>query len=102
MTHFSARGLAAGYARGRQHIQKLNTDRARFEFLLNLWQAWRFNGLALPVVEAAFVCRLLAEVNEEAPDIFCGDANICDSLRRKYLSQLESLEPAWANIAAKN
>jgi hypothetical protein len=89
-TTLHSRTLAGGYARGRQRLQKLNADRRRFEFILDLWRAWCFRGgsataaIQLTIIEAGFLCRLVAETNEETPEIHPGDANICDSLKRKF------------------
>ena len=74
------------YEADRARVRKLIADRARFEFILDLWRAWRVdeNSLALTECEQAFCCRIVAETNEETPELHPGDANICDSLRRKY------------------
>jgi hypothetical protein len=87
-SHIQSRGLAAGYAAGRAQVRKLIEDRARFEFVLDLWRAWCVSETspALTEVEQAFCCRIVAETNEESPDLHPGDANICDGLKRKYNS----------------
>jgi len=86
--NFFGRQLAAGYAAGRARIRRLNADRARFIFLCQLAQHALRSGIWLSRLEIAFITRLLRETNHDVPELFCGDANICDSLRRQYEPRL--------------
>ena len=92
MGNFFARGLAAAYRRGRSRVRQFNADRERHEFIERLFHAMTGNGFPLTHIEAQFVCRMIAELNEAAPALHPGDANICDSLKRKYVERLLQLE----------
>lgn len=77
-------GRAGGYYAGRMHVRKLNEDRERFDFISGLLGRLARGGLSMDEVEAEFVCRIVAETNEDVPVLQHADANICDKLRKKY------------------
>lgn len=79
-----SRGLAAQYAHGRALIRKQNENARRLDGINALLAAAVHDQIHLTETELDFVLSLNRETNPEAPDIFCGDAVICDSLCRKY------------------
>ena len=89
--NFAGRGLAAGYAAGRAQVRKLNADRERADFIaLCAQKSFTASGL-MTDVENGFVTRIWGELQAQSvPNIFSGDANIIDSLRRKYQARLKA------------
>jgi hypothetical protein len=99
------RYLARSYAAGRKRISvclkethnQLNRDRARYRFLERLREAELQAAVELTAIEAEFCARIIRETDFIVPELFSGDANICDSLRRKYAQAIkQSAQPSGA------
>lgn len=83
-----ARSMASSYSSGRARIRKLNADMERLQFIERLFDACHDLRIIPTDTEADFIFRVVAETDSKVPVIHDGDANICDSLRRKYESKL--------------
>ena len=87
----SRRGYKQAFDAGRAQVRKLNADRERADVIALCAR----NSLAactlMTDLENDFVTRLWSELQEQpVPNIFSGDANIIDSLRRKYQARLDA------------
>jgi hypothetical protein len=79
-----ARGMAKAYDAGRQHVRKLNEDRRRFDFMVQLLNAWCYGEIDLTASEGWFVTQFITEADEDTPKILPEAAAICDELRLKH------------------
>ncbi len=85
----NARGTKSMFDAGRAQIRKLNADRERADFIALCARNSFAAGCLMTDLENDFVTRIWAELQEQSvPNIFSGDANIIDSLRRKYEARL--------------
>jgi len=84
-----ARGMRQAFDAGRTHIAKINADRARVDFIQVLLAKGERCGITLTDLESSFAVRIVNDHSQLiVPNIFSGDCNIIDSLRRKYEARL--------------
>ena len=74
----------------RMHIQRLNADRERYKAMCQMQTDAVAGRLHLTPLEECFVIRIAEETNADVPEIFGGDANICDLLIRKYIKNINA------------
>lgn len=79
-----ASGLAEGYSAGRRHIAKMSADFVRYQFCDKLALAASKGQITVTETEWSFLSRITTETNTTVPEFHPGDANIADSLKRKY------------------
>ncbi len=72
---------------GAEHIAQINEDCARVRFAKALLSDEDLR-VELTEMESDFLIRIEAEHDKTVPDIFSGDRNICDKLKRKYAGRL--------------
>jgi hypothetical protein len=85
----SARGLASGYAAGRNRVDEIIADRRRVDFVRLLHKRDFDYVVKMTASEQVFVRRILLETDRQTVfNLHPGDRNIIDSLRRKYESKL--------------
>ena len=83
------RGYRHAFDAGRAQVRQLNADRERMQFIRLCARHSYHAALMMTELENDFVTRMLLEHGAESvPKVFCGDANIIDSLRRKYEARL--------------
>jgi hypothetical protein len=84
-----SRGTAASYKAGNDHIRHINEDRRRMDFVKAVLRNEHIYIMELEEMERVFLERIEADHDKTVPDIFSGDRNIIDSLRRRFEGRLK-------------